>query len=453
MTTRMENIIGIRREDPGKRGEKRVALIPEAVCALSQKNIRVIVQPAVHPHTGDIKRIFDDQTYRDAGAEINEDISGANIIFGLKEIDPALILPGKTYIFFSHTHKGQLKNRRMLQTLIDHQCTLIDFELMVNEKKQRTITAFTYFAGYAGMVDTLWTLGQRMKLAGVENPFSAIPQSIQKEDLTEIKAIISSVGQKIAAEGTPESFPPVICCFLGNGKTSSGAQEIYNLLPVKKITPDQLPEVYSTGSRHQVYQLVLDIPEMFRLSANSPFAGESPDRKSLIDIYFREPQHFESRLESVFPFVTIMMNCIIWSPKFPRLITRENAAKWYKNHQTLQVIGDISCDPEGAIHFSHETWIDDPVFIYNPLTGKSHQGFTGPGIAVMAVTNLPCEFSADASRQFSHNLAPVVEEIATADFSAVSPDSAGLPASVTAATIVWKGQFTDDYRYMEKYLN
>lgn len=449
----MKNIVGIRREDLSKRGEKRVALVPEMAQQLTKHGVSVIVQPAINPETGAIKRVFPDEAYKLAGAEINEDLSAADIIFGLKEIDPTLIQPKKAYMFFSHTHKGQLKNRRMLQTLIDKGCTLIDFELVVNEKKQRTITAFTYFAGYAGMIDSLWTLGKRLDIAGIKNPFTRVPQSIEKEDLGEIKSLLADLAQDIKTNGTPAEIPPVICCFLGNGKTSTGAREIFSILPVKTITLDELPEVYAHGSRFQLYQLILDIPQMFRVKEVSPLFSQSLLPDDFFQLYLEEPQHFESNLEPIFPYITLLMNCTIWAPRFPRLLTRENAAKWYKHHRTLQVIGDISCDPEGAIHFSHETWIDNPVFIYNPDTGKSLDGFEGEGIAVMAVTNLPCEFSADASRQFSHDISPIIFDITSADFTADSPAHSGLPLSVENAVILWKGDFTDGYRYMEKYLN
>ncbi|MDX2248852.1 MAG: hypothetical protein SF052_18840 [Bacteroidia bacterium] len=449
----MENIIGIRREDLSKKGEKRVALVPELIQTLTRQGISVVVQPAIHPETREVKRTFSDQAYEEAGALVSEDLSAATIIFGLKEIDPALILPNKTYLFFSHTHKGQLKNRRMLQTLIDRKCSLIDFELVMNENKLRTITAFTYFAGYAGMIDSLWTLGKRLSIEGIKNSFEAIPQAIEKEDLGIIKRIVANVGQKIREEGTPAIIPPIIFCFLGSGKTSTGAQEIFDILPVESLSIDQLPEIYAKGSRHKVYKLVLDVPDMFRMIAHSPFSDKDLSPEEFFQLYLQEPQYFESNLEKVFPYVTGMMNCIIWSPRFPRLITRENAAKWYKLHQCLKVIGDISCDPEGAIHFSHETWIDDPVFIYHPLTGKSTPGFEGEGIAVMAVTNLPCEFSADASHQFSEDIHPLIWEIVSANYDASYPEESGLPTSVSNAVILWKGKFTEEYLYMEKYLN
>ncbi len=76
------------------------------------------------------------------------------MIFGLKEIDTDRILPNKTYLFFSHTHKGQQKNRTLLQTLVKNNSTVIDYELIRTDKNIRLVTAFTYNAGYAGMVDS-----------------------------------------------------------------------------------------------------------------------------------------------------------------------------------------------------------------------------------------------------------------------------------------------------------
>lgn len=50
---------------------------------------------------------------------ITEDISKANIILGIKEVPEASLLSDKTYVFFSHTHKGNKKNMPMLQKILD----------------------------------------------------------------------------------------------------------------------------------------------------------------------------------------------------------------------------------------------------------------------------------------------------------------------------------------------
>jgi alpha-aminoadipic semialdehyde synthase len=117
----------------------------------------------------------------------------------------------------------------------------------------------------------------------------------------------------------------------------------------------------------------------------------------------------------------------------------------------LKVIGDITCDPNGSIEFSKETWIDDPVYIYNPISGSIENGFNGKGIAVMAVTNLPCEFSADASIQFSDDLKPFLKQMIKANYKGKLSES-NLPEEIKRAVILWRGNFTSKYYYMKKYV-
>jgi hypothetical protein len=116
------------------------------------------------------------------------------------------------------------------------------------------------------------------------------------------------------------------------------------------------------------------------------------------------------------------------------------------------VIGDITCDPEGAIQFSRETWIDNPVFTYYPADDHTLDGILPDGISVMAVTNLPCEFSADASVHFGREIQPLLMSIAAADYDAPSPADAGLPMPAIQATILWQGAFTPPYTYMQAFV-
>lgn len=448
----MKNTIGIRREDLSKKGEKRVAIVPQTAARLIQAGHHLLVQPRQHPETHEVKRAFADEEYQKAGAQLAEDLGAADLIFGLKEVEIAQLLADKTYLIFSHTHKGQVKNRKLLQALVKGRNTLIDYELITQTTGARVLTAFTFFAGYAGMTDSLWTFGQRMQHKGIDHPFSLIPQSIAEEALSKIKSLIQAAGAEISRNGTPAALPPLITVFLGTGKTSYGAQVMYDLLPVQEITLAELADTYANGSRKQVYKLVLDVPEMFRLKADAPQHDSGLSDPELFQLYLRSPQLFESNLEQVMPYVSMLMNCIIWSPAFPRLLSRNDTAKWYGAHPTLEVIGDITCDPEGAIEFSQETWITEPVFIYEPAQRKTTLGMTGEGIAVMAVTNLPCEFAADASRQFCADFGELLQGIAAADFAANSPEQSGLPPEIQRAVILWQGRLMPAYQYMEAYL-
>lgn len=449
------NTIAIRREDLSKKGERRTAVTPEFAAKLHAAGHQILVQPAIHPTEYIEKRAFPDESYEEIGAEVTEDISPARVIFGLKEIATDLIIPERTYLCFSHTHKGQKKNRQMLREFLDRKTTLIDYELVTDANGARIFTAFTYFAGYAGMIESFWALGERFSREGYpDHPFCAIPQSIELEDLDAFKVLVKEAGERIAAEGTPAGLPPLVTVFLGDGKTSKGAQEIFKLLPYQRITAAELPEIFANGSRKQVYQLILHIEDMFRLKADAPtdhaaYATWTEDEKEAL--YRSQPDQFESNLDGILPYTTLLMNCVLWSERFPRLVTRQMMREIWLEKPVLRVIGDISCDPEGAIEFSRDTWVDAPVYIWHPIDGDRGNGLDGTGVAVMAVTNLPCAFSADASAQFARDMAHLLPLISTADYDSTL-EASGLPDEIKKATIIWKGELTGPFRYMKEYL-
>ncbi len=451
----MNPIVGIRREDLDKRGERRVPLTPREVSELTRAGVRVLVQPAVEPETGQNKRAFPDGEYSDAGAEITEDLSPAHVILGVKEISTQSILPDKYYFFFSHTHKGQKKNRPLLRKLVQSRATVTDFELITDSSGGRVITAFTYFAGYAGMFDTLWAFGEKLRLMGIDSPFRKVRQSINYSSLEEAKAALKEVGEEIRREGTPHELPPVVTVFLGRGRTSSSAQSIYNLLPVEKVSIQQLPRVFEEGDRRKVYSLVLRVYEMYRLKPE--FAGRDEGLRThqeKFQHYIENPHMYESNLDNVLPYTSILMNCTYWEPKYPRVLPSSLLRELTeRGRSSLLTIGDISCDPDGNIEFSKETWIDQPVFSYSPLSGERVDGFHRDMIPVMAITNLPCEFSAEASSAFASQFYPIFREfieIFRRRGEELHPEE--LPPPVGRGTILWKGEFRPNYQYMEKFL-
>ena len=105
--------------------DNRVALTP-AQCKWIQKNapdVKVIAQSSPD-------RCYSDQEYLAAGVEVKQDLSGCDIIFGIKEVAEHDLIPGKTYLFFSHTKKEQLYNQRMFHSILEKKITLIDYECL-----------------------------------------------------------------------------------------------------------------------------------------------------------------------------------------------------------------------------------------------------------------------------------------------------------------------------------
>lgn len=87
--------------------------------------------------------------YLNAGAIIQEDISSASVIFGVKQVPVDALIPDKTYCFFSHTIKAQESNMPLLDAILEKNIRLIDFERIIDESGQRLV-AFGKYAGKKG---------------------------------------------------------------------------------------------------------------------------------------------------------------------------------------------------------------------------------------------------------------------------------------------------------------
>ena len=149
----------------------------------------------------------------------------------------------------------------------------------------------------------------------------------------------------------------------------------------------------------------------------------------------------------------MLVNCIYWEPKYPRLVTIESARKLYADGQPkLHVIGDISCDVAGGVEITVKaTEPDDPIYVYDPETGSIRSGVEGNGPVMMAVDILPSELPRESSAYFSNILKGFVPDIAAADYS-VDFEALKLPAPLKRAVICHRGALTPDYRYIQKHL-
>ena len=435
----MTAIVGIRREDKN-RWEKRVPLTPDHVRELQNKHgITTVVQPSVI-------RVFPDDLYRLVGAQVQDNLSPSSVVFAVKEIPTDLFEKGKTYVFFSHTIKGQRQNMPMLKKMMALGCTLIDYERIVDDKGRRLVF-FGRFAGLAGMVDSLWTLGRRLHWEHIDTPFNAIRQTIHYKDLTEIKDHFTAVGADIMANGLPSSLTPFIIGFSGYGNVSHGAQEILERLPVQEIQPGDLASVSQNPSNRTIYKVVFKEQHMVK----PVIAGKAFDLQD----YYKNPEGYRSVFDQYVPYLTILMNCIFWSDRYPRLLTKDYMKKAFlmSEKPRLRVIGDISVDINGAIEFTEKTTSPDtPVFVYNPISDTITDGYTGDGVVVMAVDNLPCELPKESSESFSQTLLRFIPGIMNADFTVDDFNMVALPDEIKNAVILYRGKLTPEYQYINKYL-
>jgi len=433
-------IIGIRRADKNK-WERRTPLIPDDLKYLKEKyGIQTLVQPSEI-------RAYTNAQYKEAGVELVEDIQNAKIIFAVKEIPLHFYRERKTYIFFSHTIKGQSYNMPLLKKMMELKCNLIDYERIVDVSNRRLIF-FGKYAGLAGMVETLHALGQKLKLKGYKTPLEKIKQAYQYDSIEEVKQELKKIGEEIKSGGIPEDVQPLIIGFAGYGNVSKGAQEIIGILPIISIQPDELQDL-SKYSKEEISR------NLFKVVFKEEDLVRPKEGKFKLQDYYDNPEKYEGKFEEYIPYLSVVVNCIYWTNRYPRLVTKKFVTNdnYLNSEQKLMVIGDISVDVNGAIEITYKA--TDPgnaFYTYQPANDKFEDGIKKDGITIMAVDNLPCEFPKESSKEFSSILKNYVYEIVNEDFNKPF-EELSLSNPIKKALILQNGELTKDYHYLKKYLN
>ncbi|MBN1199682.1 MAG: hypothetical protein JXA23_10050 [Bacteroidales bacterium] len=435
----MSNFIGIRHEDKYEM-ERRAPLTPRHIERLvKQKKLDIVIQTSP-------KRIFSDEEYARAGARISKDLKRCSVIFGVKEIPLDSFEPRKTYVFFSHVIKGQPYNMPMLKRMIELKCNLIEYEKIVDEQGKRLIF-FGRYAGMAGMINSLWALGLRLKDFGLGSKLTRLKQAKDYHFLKEAIEAISAVGQQIAEEGIPHELRPYVVAFTGYGNVSAGAQEILGWLPVKEISPEKLLTLHQRKKLpdNLIYKVVFKEEDMVERIDDHSFELQD---------YYSHPEKYRSKFEQYLPYISLLINCVYWDQRYPRLVTKKAIKKLFsRGRPKLTVIGDISCDVEGSVECTLQpATIEKPLYVYDPGSESITEGHSNEGMLVMAVDILPAELPRDASESFGDVLINFVKPIADADFDE-SFDDLDLPRAIKKGLILHNGELTSEYTYLEKYLH
>ncbi len=422
--------IGIRKEDKGK-WEKRAPLAPFHVSGLLENGIEVLVQRSE-------VRVFKDEEYAAAGATLVDSVDDCDIILGVKEIPIEKFRPEKTYIFFSHTIKGQTHNMPSLKKLMDLGCNLLDYERIVDKEGKRLVF-FGPFAGKAGMIDGLWGLGQKWNLTGLKTPFAEIKQTVHYHDFKDVKQSFAKIAAEISEHGFPPETGPVVIGFAGYGNVSLGAQEVIDFLPVTPIGPAELlkDDFYKDYNPKTIYKVVFTLSDMYHYPDGSAF-----DKFT----FFKRPEDFKSDFQNYWRRLTMLVNAIYWSEKADRIIRRKDLSE---DTGRLSFIADISCDIEGGVEVTTKaTTIDKPFLTYLPKEDTVIDGISAAGVPVLAVDNLPCELSRDATIYFGNSLFPLLKKIPGRN----PDDFSQWPEEFKPSVILEKGKLTPKYEYLKNFI-
>jgi saccharopine dehydrogenase (NAD+, L-lysine-forming) len=431
------NIIGIRKEE--KAFETRVPLIPKHVEKLIQNHqLEFILEPSN-------QRAFSTEEYENIGVKIKSlKKSKATVIIGIKEMPTDFFEKNKLYVFFSHTIKGQKHNMPMLKQIINTGASLLDYEKIIDEKNRRLVF-FGNWAGMAGISDTFRILGKRLELEGLKpNPFKEMKPTLKLKGVSGLENEFYKLGERIKEQGLPKKLTPFIIGFAGYGNVSRGAQKIFDLLPHISINPEDLSKV--PINNHVLYKCVFKEEHMVE-------SRDTSSQFQLNDYYEHGSAKYRGIFHKHIPYLTVLLNCIYWTKKYPRLVTKQFIrSHWNEEKRKLRIIGDISVDMEGAIEFTTITTTPEkPAFTYIIAEDRPEIGIEGNGPVVIAVDNLPCELPRESSTSFSETLLQFVPTLSQTDFT-VPFDQLILPKELKDAIIVYQGELVKNYEYLTQYL-
>jgi alanine dehydrogenase len=397
----MNFTIGIIREEKIPQ-DNRVALTPSQCKWLikNYKSLNIIVQPSAN-------RCFKDQEYIRAGISVQEDLSGCDFIFGIKETVGYSLIPNKTYLFFSHTKKLQPYNQQLLQTIIKKNITLIDYECLEHEDGTRII-GFGFFAGIVGAHNGIMLYGERTGQFHLDRVYKV--KSFQE-------LIHSYFGLKL---------PNIKVVITGSGRVAHGVVEIMNLLQLHEVEPSDFL------SRNFPY------PVFTELKGASLYTHKQNGTYNREDFHLH-PENYKSLFVPYSKHADILMNGVYWDSKTPRLFEKDAILS---SDFKIQTIADITDDENGSVPINlGDQTIENPVYGVNRVSALKTPPFLPDSIDVMAVGNLPNELPRDASRYFGEQLIKFVLPGLLVEHN----------ETIEGATIVKGGTLAEKYKYMAAY--
>ncbi|XP_008199174.2 alpha-aminoadipic semialdehyde synthase, mitochondrial isoform X1 [Tribolium castaneum] len=443
-----KKIIAIRREDQSV-WERRAPFSPSHVRKLVKTGVKIIVQPSN-------RRAYPMQSYLNAGAIIQEDISEANIIFGVKQVPIEQLIPNKTYCIFSHTIKAQESNMPLLDAILEKRIRLIDYEKLMDEKGQRVV-AFGKMAGIAGTVNIFHGLGLRLLALGHHTPFMHIGPAHNYRNSSMAKQAVRDAGYEIALGLMPKSIGPLTVVFTGSGNVSQGSQEVFQELPHEYVAPESLKKAAEHGSLNKVYACEVRRRHYLERAEGGGFDPVE---------YEEHPERYISTFsKKIAPYASIIINGIYWAVNSPKLLTIPDAKHLLRPAHTpwlptsigapalphrMLAICDISADPGGSIEFMNEcTTIDTPFCLYDADRNKDTKSFNGPGVLVCSIDNMPTQIPRESTDFFGDLLFPYVQDIIKSNAQQPLESHSFCPA-VDGAIIASNGKLTPNYEYIQE---
>jgi hypothetical protein len=286
---------------------------------------------------------------------------------------------------------------------------MIDYEVLKNQQGERLL-GFGRYAGIVGAYNSFLTYGLK---SGNYLLKAAHKCKDRLEMEKELKNIV---------------FNKERIVITGNGRVGKGILEIMNKSHIKQVsTNDFLKKSFDEPI--YVHLKTMDYNEKFDGSASNKYD------------FYNSPDLYRSSFPKYAKRADIFIAGHYYSSGSPYLFTRVDAKS---DDFILKVVADISCDIDGPVASTiKSSTILDPIYGYDPVSEQEVPFSQNNAIAVMAVSNLPCELPRDASEDFGNELLDKILPYLISD-----TDS----QVISNATICTEGKLTSNFEYLRNYI-
>jgi saccharopine dehydrogenase (NAD+, L-lysine forming) len=383
--------------------DSRVAFTPEQCRFIEQQFSQVKIQVQTSS-----TRCYSNEEYARAGFAVTEDMSNCDVLLGIKEVPVEMLIPNKTYLFFSHTKKKQPHNRKLLLAILEKNITLIDYECLEHDDGTRII-GFGFFAGIVGAHNGMMCYGNRTGAYKMGRVY-------QHKDYRQL--IHSYFGLKL---------PAIKIAVTGSGRVAHGILEVMNLLEIHEVEPDEYLE--RAAFAYPVY-VHLKGADLYMNRFTGKYNREE---------FHEKPERYVCKFLPFAEHTDILMNGVYWDKNVPRLFENEHVKKAAFR---IKTIADITDDASGSVPINlGDQTIENPVYGVDRDTLQQTVPYLENSIDVMAVGNLPNELPRDASRYFGEQLIKYVLEDILSGGSVI----------LNRATMVRNGELNEPYNYLRDY--
>jgi len=355
-------------------------------------------------------RCFSDEEYIQEGIEVVGDISFCDLLMGVKEVPVSQLIPDKTYMFFSHTIKEQAHNRKLLQAVLEKNITLMDYEVLKDEKGNRTV-AFGHWAGIVGAYNGLWAYGKKSGLFELKRAMDCFDKEELDQELVKVQ------------------LPPIKIVVTGTGRVGKGVVEILEHVGIRQVDAKELLLQYF----EEPVFTVLSTHDYYRRKTDGGYEREE---------FYSSPDKYESHFLKYAEVSDILMAASYWDPRAPNLFKMKDISS---EDFSISVIADITCDINGSIPTTVKSSsilnpiydIERDTFEVLPAFGKQ------TSISVMAIDNLPTELPRNASEDFGNQLIHhLIPELLKEESKVLDK-----------ATIAKEGDLTIEFIFLRDYVN